>query len=212
MGDSYSGTQADYSEYLDLVRSQTRNIAKRRASSSAQQSSILSQPSSFDSESRGRRRQRRLRKLEEEQEEFDKATLPEASSVPELDYTRNDYTSSFEPSLLASKLEALLIASPSYSPNFPETDSLPALDLEGDDYETDEETDVEEGHELVRVASHAAPTAVALKQPAHTEANRFERALAFANWNKRGRSGVWESPEGISETVKDLVATIEGQS
>lgn len=168
----------------------------------------------MDNEPRGRSRQRRLRKLEEEQDDSHDA-LPQANSVPELDYNRctaSDYTSSFEPSLLASKLEALLVASPSYSPTSLTVDSLPSLDLdssERDDYDTDEETDIEEGHEVVKVQAHAVLPASPKKAP-QSEA-RFERALAFAQWSRRGRAGVWESPEGVSETVRGLVASIEAQ-
>lgn len=202
------------------MRSQTRNIAKRRASSSAQQSSIPSQESSLDSEKRGRLRQRHLRKLEEQEDEYSthlRDSIPQASSVPEFEDSRyintSPYTSSFEPSLLASKLEALLLASPSHSPTSTALDSLPSLDLEpeeGDEYDTDEETDIEEGHELVKVQAHARAAPSPPKKAPQSE-SRFERALAFAQWSKRGRAGVWESPEGVSETVRGLVASIEAQ-
>lgn len=110
--------------------------------------------------------------------------------------------------MLAAKLNALLVTSPEYSPSFPSLDSLPSLhlDSEGDDYNTDEETDIEEAHKLTKVQAHEIAPRKALKAE-----DRFERALAFANWNKRGRAGVWESPDGVSETVRELVASIEMQ-
>ena len=127
---------------------------------------------------------------------------------PPSGYIANAYTSSFHPALLAAKLNALLVTSPEYSPTFPSLDSLPSLylDSEGDDENTDEETDVEEVHKLTKVQAHDVTPRKALEAE-----NRFERALAFANWNKRGRAGVWESPDGVSETVRDLVASIETQ-
>lgn len=35
---------------------------------------------------------------------------------------------------------------------------------------------------------------------------RFERALMFAEWSKRGRAGVWEGPQDASNGLKKLVA------
>jgi len=165
----------------------------------------------FNEQARGRRRQRHLHKLEEQLEETSSRfqELPQANSVPDFTYSRhisNDYTSSFHPALLAAKLNALLVTSPEYSPSFPSIDSLPSLNLdsEGNEYETDEETDIEESHQLTKVPAHDGSPRKVLDGE-----SRFERALAFANWSKRGRAGVWESPEGVSETVRDLVATIE---
>lgn len=210
IGDFTFENQSDYNDYNDLVRLQTRNAAKRRTSSSRQQS-FLSQQFSHEEPSRGRRRQRHLQKLEEQQErsssDFD--ALPQASSVSEFSHSSrasSDYTSSFEPALLAAKLNALLAHSPEYSPTFPSVDSLPSLHLDSgeDEDETDEETDIEEAHGLTKMQARELPL------HARSEAeSRFERALAFAKWNKRGRAGVWESPEGVSETVRELVASVE---
>ena len=41
---------------------------------------------------------------------------------------------------------------------------------------------------------------------------QLEKALRFASWSKRGRSGVWEPPEGANQTLVDLVALLEGAS
>ena len=38
---------------------------------------------------------------------------------------------------------------------------------------------------------------------------RFERALAFAQWSKRGRAGVWEAPEYANNSLKTLVVSVQ---
>lgn len=211
VGDFTFENQADYNDYNDLVRMQTRNAAKRRTSSSFQQSSFPREPS-YRAQARSHRRQRNLYEPGGQHDRsfstFDDE-LPQACSVPDFALSRqvsNNYVSSFEPALLAAKLDALLVVSPEYSPTFPPIESVPSLNLDSgeDDYETVEETDVQEANVLTKVRAHDLPP-----RPALDAESRFERALAFANWNKRGRAGVWEPPAGVSKTVQELVASIE---
>jgi hypothetical protein len=131
---------------------------------------------------------------------------------------------------LIAKLEALLVSSPELSPSQTSSSSSASnrsdastlfdyTDSEDDD--TDDETDIEELdlNELVKVTQHVvlesdsqtvprtAVQRVETKLDIDTE-DKLERALEFARWSRRGRAGVWESPEGVSDTVRDLVATL----
>lgn len=185
LGDFVFDNDEDYEDYIEIVRAQTTSASPITDSVPT----FYIEPVSVPMARKGKRTH--LTSFEQQME-------TETSPEPEDPFEFSSFLS-LSPSLSSSE-QVEAVPSLTFSSSSSATLSTPAasgeqpplIPMPGGIVETE---DKEEGRRC--------------NVSAEDLDERWQRSLEFAQWSKRGRSAVWESPEGASVGLQLLMASIE---